>query len=56
MQDKVRNLAVDYQNWASNQNLSYGELSQWQDAIGLLASAVDDDGELLEELTENGVI
>lgn len=56
MYETVRNFAIDWQDWASQQNLSYGELSQWQDAIGLLASAVDDDGELLEELKENGIL
>lgn len=56
MQDTVRNFAIDWQDWASQQSLSYGELSDWQNAISLLASAVDDDGELLEELKENGII
>lgn len=56
MQDTVRNFAIDWQDWASTQSLSYGELSQWQDAIKMLASAVDDDGELLDELKENGII
>lgn len=56
MIDTVRNFAIDWQDWASQQNLSYGELAQWQDAIRMLAWVADDDGELLEELTENGVI
>lgn len=56
MEDTVRNFAIDWQDWSSQQNLSYGELSQWQDAIKMLASAVDDDGELLAELKENGII
>lgn len=56
MEDTVRNFAIDWQDWASNQNLSYGELAQWQDAIRMLAWVADDDGELLEELKENGIL
>lgn len=56
MYETVKNFAIDWQDWASQQNLSYGELSEWQNAISLLAAAVDDDGELLEELKENGVL
>lgn len=56
MYETVRNFAIDWQDWASQQNLSYGELAEWQNAIGLLASAVDDDGELLKELKENGIL
>lgn len=56
MYETVKNFAIDWQDWASNQNLSYGELAEWQNAIGLLAAAVDDDGELLEELKENGIL
>jgi hypothetical protein len=56
MYDTVKNFAIDWQDWASTQSLSYGELSEWQNAISLLAAAVDDDGELLAELKENGVI
>ena len=56
MIDTVRNFIADYQDWASTQSMSYGELAEWQNVIGLLASAVDDDGELLEELKENGVL
>lgn len=56
MEDTVREFVIDWQCWASQQNLSYSELAQWTDAIRMLASAVDDDGELIEELKENGVI
>ena len=56
MQDTVRNFAIDWQDWASNQNLSYGELAEWTGAIETLAKLADESGELLEELKENGVI
>lgn len=56
MYETVRGLIIDWVNWASQQSLSYSELAQWQDAIRMLASAVDDDGKLLDELKENGVI
>ena len=56
MTDTVRNFAIDWQDWASQNDLSYSELAQWTDAIRMLASAVDDDGELIEELKENGIL
>jgi hypothetical protein len=56
MIDTVRNLAIDYQDWASQQSLSYGELAQWTGAIEQLAKAADPSGELLTELKENGVL
>lgn len=56
MIDTVRNLAIDYQDWASMQNLSYGEIAEWTGAIEQLAKAADPSGELLTELKENGVI
>ena len=55
MYEAVRNLAIEWQRWSSETLLSYGELAEWQNAISLLASAVDD-GKLLEELEENGII
>lgn len=56
MEDTVRNFAIDWQDWASNQNLSYGELSSWTSTIEELAKLADDSGELIEELKENGVL
>lgn len=56
MYDTVRNFAIDYQDWASTQNLSYEEVSQWAIALEHLAELADPSGELLEELKENGVI
>ena len=56
MKDTVRNFAIEWQDWASNNNLSYGELAEWAGAIETMATLADDTGELLEELKENGVI
>ncbi len=56
MQETVRNFAIDWQDWASTQNLSYGELGQWANILEQLASTADPSGGLSEELKENGVI
>lgn len=56
MIDTVRNLAIDYQDWASQQSLSYGELAEWTGAIEQLAKIADPSGELVKELKENGVL
>jgi len=56
MVETVRNLAIDWQDWASQQSLSYGELADWTGAIEQLARAADPTGELLTELKENGVL
>ncbi len=55
MEDTVRNLAIDWQDWASQQSLSYGELATWTGAIKQLAKATGSK-ELLAELKENGII
>ncbi len=55
MEDTVRNFAIDWQDWASNQNLSYGELAEWTGAIEQLARATGSE-ELIEELKENGIL
>ena len=56
MFDTVRNFAIDWQDWMSSQSMSLDELLKWQDAIRGLVDAVDDNGELLEELQENGIL
>jgi len=56
MEATVRDFAIDWQDWASGQNLSYGELAEWAGAIEAMATLADDTGELLEELKENGVL
>lgn len=55
MVDTVRNFAIDWQDWASQQDLGYGELVEWTLAIEQLVNATGDDG-LLQELKENGVV
>ena len=51
-QDEARSLAIEWQNWASEQTLSYCELVEWQDAFAELASRYN----LIEEFKENGII
>ena len=56
MIDTIRNLAIDWQDWQSQQSMSHGELAEWTGAIEQLAKLADDSGELTEELKENGII
>lgn len=59
MIDTVRNFAIDWQDWASQQDMSYAELTEWTSAIeqlAVLAQGNKKDGELIEELKENGVL
>lgn len=56
MIDTVRNLAIDYQDWASTQSMGYGDIIEWTSAIEQLAIAADPSGELLTELKENGIV
>jgi len=50
--EEARQYAIDWQNWASDQNLSYGELAEWQGYFAELADRFD----LKEEFEENGII
>ena len=50
--DEARDVAIEWQHWVSEQNLSYGELAEWQSFFEELAERFD----LTEEFTENGVI
>lgn len=56
MIDTVRNFAIDFQDYASNENLSTGELIVYQEAIKQLAEIADESGDLYRELVENGVL
>lgn len=56
MEDTVRNLAIDWQDWASTQSLGHGDIAKWTEAIEQLAKVADHTGELVEELKENGVL
>ena len=50
--DEAEQKAIDWQDWASEQNLSYGELAQWQAYFGELGIIYD----LKDEFEENGII
>lgn len=51
-EDEARSIAVDWQKWASEQAMSYGELVEWSDFFRTLASKFN----LTEEFYENGII
>lgn len=44
--------AIDWQSWASDQNLSYGDLAYWQGIFIELAEKFD----LTDVYKENGII
>jgi len=48
---EARTMAVDYQNWASNQNMSYGELVVYQNYFDKLGKKFG----LKKEFKENGI-
>ncbi len=50
--EEARQYAIDWQNWQSEQALSYGELAEWQDIFQALAATFD----LTDEFNENGII
>jgi len=50
--ERARQYAMDYQRWASEQNLSYGELSQYQGMFETVGKKFN----LLKEFKENGII
>lgn len=56
MKDTVRNFAIDWQDWANDESMSYEELNNWAIALQHLAELADPSGELIEELKENGVL
>lgn len=51
-QDEARQIAIEWQNWASNESLSYGELAENAGYFTELAQRWD----LIEEFQENGII
>lgn len=51
-QEEARAHAIEWQQWASEQNLSYGELAEWQSHFEQLAEEFD----LHEEFIENGIL
>jgi hypothetical protein len=50
--EEAREFAIDWQQWASEQNMSYGELAEWSNILTELANKFD----LTEEFIENGII
>ena len=44
--------AIDWQNWASNESLSYSELAEWGEIFTKLGEKFD----LTREFKENGII
>ena len=50
--DGARAIAIDWQSWASEQNLSIAELIEWQAYFIALGTKFD----LNEEFTEEGII
>lgn len=51
-QAEARQYAIDWQNWASVQDLSYGEMAEMQSILLKIA----EDFDLVDEFTENGII
>ena len=48
----VREYAIKWQNWSSEQNLSYSELLDWSIVFDALGARYD----IKDELIENGII
>lgn len=51
-QEEARQFAIDWQNWVSGQNLSYGELAEWNARLTDMAIVFN----LTAEFKENGII
>lgn len=49
---QARQYGIDYQNYASENDLSYGEILHFQNELKTLAEKFD----LVEEFEENGII
>jgi hypothetical protein len=50
--DEARELAIDWQQWASEESLSYSELIDWTDLFNRLGKRFG----LMGEYRENGII
>jgi len=51
-EQEARQYAIYFQNWASEQDLSYSEIVQWNIVFEILADKYG----LLDEFKENGII
>jgi len=49
---QARQYGIDYQKWASEKDLSYGEVIHFQNKLSTLAEKFN----LVEEFKENGII
>lgn len=49
--EEARTMAIDFQNWASEQNLSYSEIANYQNYFEKLGKKF----KLTEEFKENGI-
>jgi hypothetical protein len=49
---QARQYGIDFQNWASKQNLSYGELIHFQSKLNVIAKKFG----LIREFKENAII
>lgn len=50
--NEARDWAIEWQHWASEQSLSYGELADWADYFTELAERFN----LTDEFKENGIL
>ncbi len=50
--DDAREYAKEWQQWVSEQNLSYGEIAEWQQVFNGIAYKFH----LVREFKENGII
>ena len=49
--EEARQYAIEWQEWQSNQSLSYGEMNEWQNEFERIGKEFD----LTEEFRENGI-
>jgi hypothetical protein len=50
--EEARQEAINFQNWASEENLSYGEVAEWSGFFETLSKKFN----LVREFKENGII
>ena len=53
---EARDHAIEWQHWASEQNLSYGEIAEWQAHFEKLAEKLAKRFKLTAEFKENGIL
>lgn len=51
-QEEARQYAIDWQQWASEQDLSMQEVANW----GMYFAGIAEEFDLVEEFEENGII